>query len=385
MKLSPRRLSVPGYPEATVLVTISRSSERFENPASDAGRPEGLLVKGRRAIYENSLFGCEGNPHAHWFAGSIACEEIDRLALEFDNIEFSGKEHDQSNPMPIISRSRDGLEHEHPFYVALAALIDPILATLAKEEEKKAQEGEVRESAKLRRSLDILGRDLAQLIDADLREIDENGLEGGSNGGDKSLIRIIPANPVLYMGEDKTLSVVVNRSIGASELNIEVDPEGVIEVLDFRPIPLLNHPHQEGFQIARIHIRPIIEDEQTFLTVRCGEIEEVAIIEVKPEREDPDPDPPSDLEFERDRYRLAHGKRRFLHLRAPIEVINESASMIVRVVSSDPGVVVMGDSITLVFSEDEACFVGQVSIDPRVLGAHAKLTATMGEVVRRVK
>ncbi len=249
-----RDVAVPGYDDATVSVTISRTAERYENPSSDPYRPEGLLIKGRRAIYENTLLSCEGNPHAHWFTGSIMCEHIDAIALEYDNVEARGGQHTALNPIPIISRSRDGLEHEHPFYKALVAAVEPLLAELVREEERKAKESEVRESARLRRALDSLGRDLGQLVDADLRDIDEDGLTGDKKGERAQKLRIIPENPVLYMGEDKTISVVALRSLGADSIEVEVDPEGVIELLDTSPIPLVDHPRREDCGIARIHI-----------------------------------------------------------------------------------------------------------------------------------
>lgn len=111
-----RDLAIGGYEEATASLTVWRGPERYENPANDPGRPEGILVKGRRAIYENTLFSFEGNPHAHWFIGSLTCDHIDRLALEYDDTEGAKGEHGSSNPMPIITRIRDGLEQEHPFY-----------------------------------------------------------------------------------------------------------------------------------------------------------------------------------------------------------------------------------------------------------------------------
>ncbi len=374
-----QEVQIPEYENVPAVITIFRSPERYENSANDTGRPEGLLLKGRRAIYENSLFSFENNPHSHWFSGSVTCEFIDALALRYDNAAAAGEEHDALNPIPIISRSRDGLEHEHPFYKALSRSVDSVLGELVRAEELKANVGEVREDAKLRRSLDALGRDLGQLIDADLREIDDNGL-GGDGGTDKDApIRIIPPNPVLYMGEDKTLSVIVVKDLDANTLDIEVDPEGVIEILDAMPISLVPHPQKADVLIARVHIRPVIEEEQTFLTIRCGSAEAVAVVEVRPEREDPDPDPPTELEFEHDRYRLSLGKRRQLLLRAPVEVINASTSTVARVISSDPGVVVMGDSVNLDFDEDQLCFLGRVTIDPRVLGAQATLTATLGE------
>lgn len=370
-----RDLTVSGYDDATVSVTISRTPERYENPSSDPGRAEGLLLKGRRAIYENTLLSFESNPHAHWFTGSITCEYIDTLALQYDDVEAG--EHSPLNPIPIISRSRDGLEHEHPFYKLLVDVVEPLLAELVREEERKAKD-EVRESARLRRALDTLGRDLGQLVDADLREIEEDGLGGGGAGPGTEPLRVIPENPVLYIGEDKTLSVVALSSLGATTIDVEVDPEGVIELLDSLPIPLVDHPRRENYMIARIHVRPLIEDEETLLTVRCGDAEAVASIEVRPEREIPDPIPPTTLEFERARYQLAHGKRRSLGLRAPVEVINAADTTVVRVDSSDGGIVVLGGSVKLEFDEDQLCFIGRVQVDPRILGARAVLTATLG-------
>lgn len=370
-----REVAVPGYDDAVVSVTISRTSERYENPGSDPGRPEGLLLKGRRAIYENTLLAFESNPHAHWFTGSITCEHIDTLALAYDDVEAEGAEHDPLNPMPIISRSRDGLEHEHPFFKALVEAVQPLLGELVSEEERKAKEGEVRESARLRRALDTLGRDLGQLVDADLREIDEDGLGGGQGGTGAEPLRIIPENPVLYIGEDKTISVVALRSLDTTTIEVEADPEGVIELLDPSPMPLVDHPRRDDCLIARVHVRPLIEDEETLLTIRCGDVEALASIEVRPEREFPDPVPPTELEFERPRYQIGHGRRRLLVLRAPVEAITDSTT--VRVDSSDAGVVVLGGPVRLEFDEDELCFMGRVPVEGRVLGATGTLTATL--------
>ncbi|KUI13449.1 hypothetical protein AU191_16805 [Mycolicibacterium acapulense] len=373
-------IEVPGY-DAIASLRISRLPERADNPSSDPLRPEGILIKGNRAIYENTLFSLESNPHAHWFVGSLTCPTIDTLARQYDDLESGSQEHTSDNPMPIITRTRDGLEHEHPFYKALVEAAEPHLARLVKAEEKKAQEGGAHESARLRRALDSLGRDLAQLVDSDLREVDEDGLGGGRGAGDTEPVRIIPANPVLYMGEDKTLSVVVLKDVGVDEFNVDVDPEGVIEVLDQSPIELRQHPRRDDCLIGQIHLRPLIEDEETLLTVTCGEVEAVASVYVRPERDIPDPIPPSDLEFVRKSYQVAHGRRRSLGLRAPTDVINAAGSTRVRVTSNDAGVVVLGPEAELVFDEEQLCFVGSVSVDPRVLGATATLTATLGDAV----
>jgi hypothetical protein len=81
--------------------------------------------------------------------------------------------------------------------------------------------------------------------------------------------------------------VVALRSLDATTIEVEADPEGVIELLDSSPIPLADHPRREDCLIARIHLRPLIEDEETLLTVRCGEAEAIASIEVRPSARSP--------------------------------------------------------------------------------------------------
>lgn len=377
-QVAAHEVEVPEYPEAVVLVSISRTPERYENPSSDNGRPEGLLIKGRRAIYENTLLSFENNPHAHWFSGSITCEYLDEIASEYDSAVSEGKDHRPNNPMPIISRTRDGLEHEHPFYKALMRVVEPLFEDLVRQEEKNAAEQSTYVSARLRRMLDSLGRDLGQLVDGDLREIDEDGLGGGPGRGQMERLQIIPQNPVVYIGEDKTLSVVASKEIGMVGMVATVDPEGVVELLDDFPVALNDHPRREEARIGRISIRPLIEDEGTLLTVSCGSEEAVAMIEVRPEREFPMPNPPVDLEFERDRYQFSHGKRRRILIRAPVELVNRAGTATVRVSSSDEGIVILGGATGLEFDEELACFLGRVEVDPRVLGAKGILTAMLG-------
>jgi Histidine kinase-, DNA gyrase B-, and HSP90-like ATPase len=372
--------AVPGYAAATFELTIWRHDERYDNGTGNTGRPEGILVKGRRAIYENTLFGFEGNPHAHWFSGRLTCEYIDQLAVEYDDAEAGRIDHDPLNPIPIITRSRDGLEREHPFSKVLAAAVEPVLGKFIREEEERARQGDVRESAHLRRTLDALGRDLGRLVDADLREIDEDGIDGGRGGpeGEPAALRIIPERVTLYLGEDKTISVVVSREVGATQIELEPDPEGVVELIDGSTLPLSEHPRREELLIATVRLRPLIENEDTCLTVRCGELEAVAIAEVRPEREIVSPQPPEQLEWERSSYQIAHGKRRLLKLRAPVDVVNSQRTSTVHVGSSDPGIVVLGAGWELEFDEDELCFCGSIAVEGRVLGARAVLTATMG-------
>jgi hypothetical protein len=377
-EISSEELTIAGYEGAIATIEVGRMTERGESNSTDTSRPEGLLLKGNRAIYENSLFKYESNPAAHWFSGSIKCQYIDRLAKEYDDESEAGRAHSDANPTPIISRSRDGLEREHPFVAALSESIEAFLRPLIEAEELKARDSGNRESTQLRRDFDSLGRDLAQLIDSDLKEIDDEGFDGDGSGEADADIYVIPIAPVLYINENKTISVIVRRALGLSEVTLRLDPEGVIELIDSTVVPLVDHPRREDYLIGRIRLRPLIEDEETTLTVVAGDLELETFIEVRPERDDPEPEPPTSLEFERQRFHVTVGKKRKLRLRAPVETVNDAETTSVRVVSSGAGVVVLGGTTVLRFDEEALCFVGEVEVDPRQLGARETLTAILG-------
>jgi hypothetical protein len=63
---------IPGNEGATARLTLWRLPDgNRERPASDPGRPQGVLIVAERALYENSLFLFESNPYAHRFSGRL--------------------------------------------------------------------------------------------------------------------------------------------------------------------------------------------------------------------------------------------------------------------------------------------------------------------------
>lgn len=103
-------IRVDGYPEACDLpLTLGKLPERSDDGQRVPTRPAGILVTGKRAIYDNTLFRYEGHPIAGWIHGRLSCEYIDQLANEYDNLVESGETPPDSNPLPIISRHRRGL------------------------------------------------------------------------------------------------------------------------------------------------------------------------------------------------------------------------------------------------------------------------------------
>jgi hypothetical protein len=374
-------LLIKGYPEASATVTIYRNEELLDEPPSDPYRPGGLLIKGRRAIYESTYFGFENNSHSGWFSGRVECPYIDALAADYDRRLLASERQDETNPQPIISRSRDGLQHNHPFFRALAAAVEKPLGELIKAEEVRARGAASHENTHLRRALDLLGRDLARLIDEDLKEMQDEGIGGAEENGTKTPpIKLIPEQAVLYMGEDKTLTVQVRSDIGASEALVEVDPEGVVEILGDPRIPLSRHKKRDDLLVGQVRIRPILEGSETLLLVKCGEQSTVAIIEVRGERELVELPPPESLQFERDSYRVAWTKQKKLKIVAPVELVDQFGKQ-VTVISSDPGVVVRGAKTQLRLDEEVEYYVAEIAVEGRTLGARAGLTAELGSAV----
>jgi len=375
-------LVVPGYPEATAMVTIYRNAERYDDPPSDPGRPAGLLIKGRRAIYENTLFRFETNPYAGWFSGRVECAYIDEVARDYDNRMTAGEPATEENPIPIITRRRDGLQHTHPFYRALAAAVEEELGRLVAAEEATARR-ESAENSRIRRTLDALGRDLGRLLDDDMREIDEEGLEGGGGVGtddEVPALRLVPSEIVMYMGEDKSVSVQVRRDLGITQVHVEVDPEGVVELLDGADLELLPHKARRDLLTGQIRLRALLEDEETAITVSAGVHHEVGLIEVRPERilEEVEIQPPATLQFERDGYRVTYGKRKKLVVIAPAELVDVEGKD-VRVSSSTDGIAVLGEA-TLEYDDDLDYYTATVVVEGRQLGAKAIIRAVLGEV-----
>jgi len=376
-----KNIAIEGYSNVNAFLTIYRNSERYDDPPSDPTRPAGILVKGRRAIYENTLFRFETSPYAGWFSGRLECSYIDELAREYDRRLLEHEKQDEMNPVPIITRRRDGLQRSHPFYKALAAAVESYLEPLIYEEERKIREHSSTESVQLRRMLNSLGRDLSKLIDEDLREIDEEGLLGSDiPGTELPPIRLIPQDVVIYMGEEKTVSVMVVPELCSNGVEVQCDPAGVVEILDGGSVTLTPHKTRPDLLTGQIHLRPLLES-QTLLTANCGNNCDVAIIEVRPEREviEVEQIPVDHLQFERDNYRIAWTKKKTVRLFAPLsEVAGQGID--ISVYSSNPGVVIRNGKVKFVLDEEIEQYVAEITIEARELSSQAIITAELGEL-----
>lgn len=375
-------IAVPGYPQAgTIRLRVDKLLERCDAPPTDRTRPCGILVAGRRAIYDNTLLRFEGVPHAGWLTGRLECPYIDELARVYDDRDDALEPHPPDNPLQIISRRRHGLTPEHPFTRALYRAVEEQLAPLVAqlEEESRAHSREL-ESARNRRLLDRLGRDMARLMAESMREIDDEDDPGKRLSGPLPTIRIVPERVRLPIGETKGLSVVCNREglEEGDEVLIELDPPGVAEPVDGELLALSPHRTrpEEGLS-ASVRLKGLKPEEAIVTASVNGRSDAALIIGCEPVVEDP-AEPPASLEWEKPRLKVAVNKVKTVELRAPSDLVELHGPRVALSID-DEGVLLRTRAVTLDIDEDLGWFTANVRVEGRALGSRAKLMAELGD------
>jgi hypothetical protein len=373
-------IKVEGYPEAHAHLRLMRLPIRCDEGPSTPTRPSGILVKGRRAIYENTLFGFENRPAAGWFCGRLDCTFIDELAQRFDTEAESGRPLDVRNPARIISRRRDGLMLSHPFVKALRAAAEgPLGRLVAAEEEREKKADSQVEDRRARAALDRCAQELSQMLSDELREMEAEDLRGPS-GGSTPALSLVPENAYAYLGEDRTLTVLVREDAIPQGATVQVscDPEGVLEVMT-PVVDLVRHGHRPDLLKGQVRLRPL-DEASTIVSAVVSAHRADAIVEVRATREVEEVEvvPPEALEFERPAYRVGLSREKTLLVRAPARLVANLGSQ-VSVSSNQPGVVVRTTAAALVLNEEFEFYQAKVRIEGRRLSTTALLTARLGE------
>lgn len=370
-------VEVQGYEGAIVRIRARRLPERCDASPTDRTRPCGLLVCGRRAIYDNTLFRFENVPYAGWVAGRIDAPTIDDLANEYDDAGKLGKENPKWNPLAIISRRRQGLATDHPFTKALSETVEAALGPVMDElEEAERAHSRELESTETRQELDRLGKEAARLMQQSLREL-ENEDDPTSRPGPLQAITLVP-NPLrIDPDEVRTLSVICNR-VGleeGEEVVVAAEPEGIIEFTEGNEVVLGPHRDREDALSAQVRVRALTVG-QCFIDASVNGRSDVAEVHVV-EREEPEIVVPKGLEFERGRVKVGLGKRRTAEVRAPAELVAEHGST-VELRNTDPGVVLRHSRVGLEHDPDLGFDLASVRFEGRALGATGKIEARLG-------
>ena len=363
-------------PESNAHLVIYRNEEMVSKPATDPTRPSGILIQGRKAIYENTLFSFERLPMAHHFSGILICPHIDKLAREYDERRDAKEDQLVSNPFDIISRTRQGLEPNHPFRQAIQKAITPILDELIKKEEA-AIDNETKLSRSMKAKFSNLGRLLANQMDRDLRNSDQDALPpttNGSNAAEFPDLSLIPPHLLFLEGETKTLTVRIREGVVdvKSELEVRIDPSDALEVISTSIFKA--HPKHGGFSTAQIRLRAGSDLDQALIDVKCGELQELATATIAYDVEDVLIE---DLQFERKSIQIRVNRRKQLSLYIPTELYDEHDGE-PQIFVSNPEAFNLNTNSDVLFNEDFAVYEKVLSIEGKRLGESGTLTAQFG-------
>lgn len=129
--LNKQSIPLADYPTAVIDLKIFKATEALSQDG--LCREGGLLIKGKTAIHDITLFSFEGNPYAQKIFGSVKCKYIDECLKKGE---------------PILSDRRDGLDWDYPLCKSLKKAVEQelriIVDDIKKEEEtqKKVIENE---------------------------------------------------------------------------------------------------------------------------------------------------------------------------------------------------------------------------------------------------
>lgn len=368
---------LPGYQGATAEIYIGEAEDLFADEGRRSPtRKAGLLIKGRRAIYESTLFGFEANAQALAFAGWIKCDDIDRIADEFDSRAEKQLPHPTDNPMPIISRRRDGLVEEHPLYQAIRRLAEAELGPLVAAREQRAKERTRSvEQESTTRLLSQLAKAAAKFMQEAAEEEDlDLDLTGGTEPTPS--LTIVPGAVEMATGSDRVLTVMAAKAglNGLVNVDLEFAPPGLVQG-STAALKLGPSRRRDDVLTGSLRVSAGPNVGATLLTARLAQRSADCIIEVVEPEAPPEPIPPTTLEFERPHYRLVLGKPKSVKIRAPLGAYAEDVA--IRVISTSRGVVVLdGGEAQLTSKHSMLAMEGSVRVEGRIEKEVAKLHAT---------
>lgn len=313
--------SVPGYPDAKADLVIQRSDSQFEDDRSST-RHGGILVAGRRAVFEATYFSLENRAGARFFTGRLDCPYIDDLQDDFD---AKYPDVQAANPIPIITRRREGIQRQHPFVAALKAEVEKRLLPFVDEAEKQAdaQGGVVNEETRkrLKTAALKLGSVFRRLADAQELDVTDHG-SGKDDDVQAVALEIVPDAATLAPDEVKVFSIFAWPELH-DDGTVPATPTASVQLtvpevatLGANSVELLPDPKRPGRLKGVVQVTAQDVLDVTMLEVHLGSYDASAIIEVI----DPDPlpvDPPERLVFHQEAYSSRVGRKRRLMLWAP--------------------------------------------------------------------
>lgn len=313
-------VNIPSY-KLPVKFTLHKMQTKELGPL-DSYSKHGIVISGRGATYENSFLHLGNRSEIGWFCGRIDAPEIHDLSRAVDKEEGKNK----LNPTRVISRNREGIVREHPYWRALCAAIDPhlrpILEAMAAAEGAQRKEGD-----QLRNRFNALNNTLANKLQELLDASDSGEIPSEADGEALNYdLAIIPPRRICKKGEVVTLTVRAPMDMPIETITVSKTILGAaVQVLDFPDAKKwIKH---ERLPVVSNTIRIQANSVGTTrISVSAGLVtasSDVTVIDFDP----PIEDVPATLTFSPDQVSVAPGKRKILVLRAPIQFAGEQASL----------------------------------------------------------
>lgn len=371
-------VNVLPYGEASVQLFVA--SEPFDD-GTDVDRLGGLVLKGEYASHEATLFGAESHPYADRLFGSVRFDAIDQLTRELDDLEERDDVPPDSNPFPIISRIRNGLEKTHPAYKALKKAIRPIIDDYLKKAADSAS-ANVHETSETRRRNELMARELVKWTIEQEQEmetlLEEPGLQ-------RPAFEVIPSKRVLEHGQSASITIrartdVISGKLASVAFEADQDPLGALAETP-QSLTLPSVPDDSDFSEAHLKITAgkmtgsaLISARLVLDGVPSSHTADVIVSIVEPV-EVPPIEPPAEFQFASREYSVAPGKIRRLLLLAPIHVVDIMGSDVILSCSDQNAVVLHGYRIQLE-QVNEGWYEADITVEGLQHGGEATIKAT---------
>jgi hypothetical protein len=312
---------VPGYKMNAKLV-VFKFDEKQSGSVSVYSK-QGLVISGRGAAYENGFLTFDARPECGWFCGYLDAPEIHDLARAIDK----DVNPDPKNPTRVVSRQRDGLVRNHPYYRALAGAVSvhlkPLFDAAADEEGANKKEG-----AELRKRLDALEQALGKALQDLLDETELGEIPSENSPDDESQeLQFIPPRKVIAVGETPSLTIRAPMDMDVSKVVFSVTQSKQVIALKNQSANDLNwknHPRLPVKQCA-IQVQGL---DLGIASIVADVGNEIIVVKVSPTAELI----PDQITFDTRQASIAPTRNRRLTVTAPIEYVGE----IVELKSSSP-------------------------------------------------
>jgi hypothetical protein len=260
------------------------------------------------------------------FAGVLRCPYIRDLQEAYDDPHSTLG---ARNAIPIVMRTRAGLNRDHPFVESLAVFVEENLRPLVEQEEDAQAQLGGQETPDTRTRLKQAARELGRRFLEEARKLEvefkDRGAEDGLPGEPVAL-RVIP--PRAFLQPEATATFTVQSWPEAFAEGVEPEPwvatvridDGQVATISTHEVVLEHDARELRRRRGTFQVTAGAREDATLVEVRLGDVAEAVIVEVAAASEPPSTEP-TRLMFAQAAYRVRPDRPKTLVLMAPRDLI----------------------------------------------------------------